>query len=258
MLLRSERRRIGFTLIELLVVIAIIGVLVGLLMSAVQKARDAARRIETVNNLKQLGIALHVYHDSTNAFPSESATGAEGVAAGGKQVSFYTQLLPYVEQNNALPATPIAIKVFGCPSRHIISSSSPALADFGYQGTSGGYAGVLDAATNVGLGQLTNLNGSSNTLVLSIVSEKPTDYPNLKPFGWADPYHGVTGTGTFIKDSATVTTGQGVGGPYPATPSLYGDGHATNIPNPGNTPVGGSTVYACLWTYTNTVPFTAP
>ena len=63
------RRRSGFTLIELLVVIAIIGVLIGLLLPAVQSAREAARRAQCVNNLKQIGIALHNYHSSLNTFP---------------------------------------------------------------------------------------------------------------------------------------------------------------------------------------------
>ena len=62
-------RRRGFTLIELLVVIAIIAVLIALLLPAVQAAREAARRAQCVNNLKQIGLALHNYHQAVNAFP---------------------------------------------------------------------------------------------------------------------------------------------------------------------------------------------
>lgn len=123
-MLRSSRR-LGFTLIELLVVIAIIAVLIALLLPAVQQAREAARRSQCKNNLKQLGLALHNYHDTYNCFP------IAGVSASVTPVSAHARVLPYVDQaplynlvdfnqtydhvNNTVPRM-TELQVFRCPS----------------------------------------------------------------------------------------------------------------------------------------------
>jgi prepilin-type N-terminal cleavage/methylation domain-containing protein/prepilin-type processing-associated H-X9-DG protein len=158
---QNLRRRKGFTLIELLVVIAIIGVLVGLIVPAVQKVRDAAARTACANNLKQIGLAVNNYHDTKKYYPGNHRP----VPTSSIRERWFTKILPYIEQNNLwknydqttnwdsptnLPITSTPLTVAVCPS-----TPNPNRLDFDEaNGFSNAVAAVTDYAAIYGLNPL--------------------------------------------------------------------------------------------------------
>ena len=188
--MRTPSRQSGFTVIELLVVIAIIGVLIALLLPAVQAAREAARRAPCMNNLKQFGLAMHNYHDSSGSFPM----GMIHTVSGSQPWSCQAQLLRFIEQgtlynslNFWLPpsggyggivnstGTNAIVGTFLCPSDGLAGSGNGD-GDISYYGSIGTTTNVTNPSTTgvfgndstsggglvYGLRDMTD--GSSNTI----------------------------------------------------------------------------------------------
>ncbi|MEW4455705.1 DUF1559 domain-containing protein [Bremerella sp. JC817] len=180
MSLRNQKTagdRHGFTLVELLVVIAIIGVLIALLLPAVQQAREAARRMSCSNNMKQIGLAMHNYHDTFNVFPPGLVDTDPAFIDGNSQtaaqnangLAWSALILPFVEQNalydsvqtqtgnfghhwmdknhdgsanDPIDASKIAINAYACPSDPLpmINNKRGGYAKCNYKGNAGTYA----------------------------------------------------------------------------------------------------------------------
>lgn len=188
----------GFTLVELLVVIAIIGVLVAMLLPAVQAAREAARRSSCSNNLRQLGVALQNYHDTAKRFPPGSFPSRPDPASPGQLLPFHhtflTALLPYIEQDNLHKQTsfigaqawgqPIIsqkVEILRCPSDGGIDDPAESHGMFptNYAGSEGWYYGDKNAiltpsASSPIWGQLTS-RGNYAGLFVGAVSNDMAD-----------------------------------------------------------------------------------
>lgn len=203
----NYRRFRGFTLVELLVVIAIIGVLVALLLPAVQQAREAARRIQCTNHLKQLGLAMHNYHDTFGSFPAGQFSQQQLDDPNGQpnRMTWYVSILPFVEQsamydivqpqmatspantwNETVRKT--VVDSFVCPS----DPNGGKIGNDGFQGNylanaghdimvqayadkpatnGGGMSGLFFVKSHIGLKDITD--GTSNTLMFGEIRQSP-------------------------------------------------------------------------------------
>ena len=244
----EARIRRGFTLIELLVVIAIIAILIGLLLPAVQKIREAANRIKCSNNMKQQGLALHAYHDANTTLPNGNTNWASNPTTGRGSWTWMAYILPYVEQDNAYrqaittgqpnayswnnPVTAMLLKNFTCPAdargTQFYPGAASGILDQAltcYLGNSGTTStsndGVLYLDSSVKLTEIAD--GTTNTVM---VGERPPN-SNLE-FGWWFAAYGYDGRG----NADCLMTSNDVAFPnyfityYSAAPNLPCDGTA--------------------------------
>lgn len=217
---KSHSHRSAFTLVELLVVIAIIGILVSLLLPAVQSAREAARRMQCSNNLKQIGIALHNYHDTFKHFPPGNIVRINGQTLSGDGWTWHARILPFLEQGplydrfsnitgtdidqwddprQLLAARDTRLTVFQCPS-HPNPAPTNAAKNGVQLSTYNGVCGNTtfnndqqDEPTDVGyrgngifyLNSNTTIadvvDGTTNTLIVAEVQDELRGAPNRMP-----------------------------------------------------------------------------
>ncbi|MHB1037100.1 MAG: DUF1559 family PulG-like putative transporter [Pirellulales bacterium] len=232
------REKQGFTLVELLVVIAIIGILMGLLLPAVQAAREAARRAQCLNNLKQIGLALHNYATAHSTFPPSFCI-RQGTTLSGNNGSWsiHGRLLPYLEQGNAYGRVRLDIAwdaqmatgvptmrvpSYGCPSEsngllRVDSAGNPYTCPQNYGFNFGTWL-VWDPALNEGGDGVFSVNSQLNTSAMTDGTSNTLAAAEVKAF---TPYfrNSAADPGPAAPSSTTGLAALGTGADFKLGPS---------------------------------------
>jgi prepilin-type N-terminal cleavage/methylation domain-containing protein/prepilin-type processing-associated H-X9-DG protein len=225
-----RRARKGFTLIELLVVIAIIGVLVGLLLPAVQKVREAANRMSCSNNLKQIVLAAHDYHDSYSRFPpAVSIPWARVDDAANQQMfgpfgpNWAVYLLPYIEQDNLYKQA----NVGSFPGVPVVVNGNPPA------GVNLSWRGIVDTRVKTYLCPSDGRNQQQYTASSPTYPAAPAVLPLPTQTGWARGNYAATSAwedNDHLNGGATkITTSKGVMKGFAASP-VFATNYGAAIP----------------------------
>lgn len=268
---QARRRYSGFTLIELLVVIAIIAILIALLVPAVQKVREAAARTQCNNNLRQIGIAAHAYHDIKKKMVLNGIN-----TTNPADWCWGFALLPHIEQEPMYkqglalaPPANVGLPIYLCPARGRSPFSTAGANSPGYNGPFTDYkinwnswvnaTNASNGAVRIPLAGIASLNGTSNTIFVGEGGLDPNEYQRNHGSNWEENIYsgGYGGTGRGGLEIRQDTPGQGQGDRWGSPhsggcPFVFCDDSVRMV----SYSYSGTAAFSYALNYRNATPFT--